>query len=100
MNKYKVGDKIQSAKNHSDVTTMKAVWVGKIYKVQADNDEGGCYETLGVWKPIKDKNGNVSKFWETHNSNELPTLRQLYGIDLVKQGALNIYEEEIIKCVK
>ena len=83
---YKVGDKIQSAKNSGDVTAMKAVWVGEIYKVKADNDEGGCYETLGVWKPIKDKNGNVDEFWADHNSNEQPSLRQLWGRDLEKQG--------------
>ena len=83
---YKVGDKIQSAKKSGDVTAMKAVWVGEIYKVKADNDEGGCYETLGIWKPIVDENGEVDSFWSDHDYNEEPTLRQLWGIHLEKQG--------------
>ena len=83
---YKVGDKIQSAKNSSDVIGMKAIWVGEIYKVRADNDEGGCYETLGIWKPIVDENGEVDSFWSNHDYNKEPTLRQLYGDSLEEQS--------------
>ena len=82
MIKYKVGDKIQSAKNSEDVTAMKAVWSGEIYSVKGDNDNGGCYETLGVWKPIVDENGEVDSFWSDHDCNEEPTLRQLHGMHL------------------
>ena len=86
MIKYKVGDKIQSAKNSADVTTMKAVWSGKIYSVKCDNDNDGCYVTLGVWKPIVDENGEVDSFWLDHDYNEEPNFRQLHGNNLEAQS--------------
>lgn len=66
--KFKVGDKVKSASDSSDVVVMKATWIATIYKIVGDNDEGGCYETLG--------------YWSNKSPSEAPTLRQLYGSHL------------------
>jgi len=62
--KFKVGDKVKSAPDSSDVEFMKSTWVAIIYKVIAKNNSGGCYETVGTWND---------------NPNATPTLRQLWG---------------------
>ena len=90
---YKVGDKVQSHPNSSDVTGMKAVWVGEIVEIVTDNDSGGCYITHGSWHPIV-TDGTVHDFWKDRMLSEdqdplhitdvkAPTSRQLYGDHLV-----------------
>ena len=80
---FKVGDKVQSAQNSSDVRSMKAIWVAEIIELKAENDNGGCYETLGKWEPIISPKGTVHPLWAKHNPNEKPGLRQLWGDSLV-----------------
>ena len=60
---YKVGDKIQSHPESSDVTCMKAVWVGEIIEVIGANDNGGCYKAVGTFHPCLDNDGNMDDFW-------------------------------------
>ena len=83
--KFKVGDKVQSEPSGSDVMAMKAVWVATIQKVIAENDHGGCYETIGYWVPIKDEHGKVDDFWSEREIGNEPTLRQLYGSHLIER---------------
>tara|TARA_R100000149_G_C5766982_1_gene69194 strand:- start:151 stop:444 length:294 start_codon:yes stop_codon:yes gene_type:complete len=78
--KFKIGDKVKS--EPSEVATMQATWKAVIYEVKEKNKDGGCYETLGHWEPIKDKDGNLSDFWAGRETAE-PTLRQLHGNHLV-----------------
>ena len=66
--KFKVGDKVKSAPDSSDVVVMEATWIATISKVIGNNDEGGCYETLG--------------HWSNESPSHAPTLRQLYGSHL------------------
>ena len=85
--KFKVGDKVRSAPHSSDVRTMTAVWVAEIVEVIAPNDEGGCYETLGKWEPIRDASGEPSARWKKisiADEGDAPTLRQLWGSCLVR----------------
>lgn len=82
--KFKIGDKVKSAPDSSDVTMMKATWVAVIHEVKGDNDSGGCFETLGHWEPITDAKGFPSCLWDDHDPNGKPTLRQLWGEHLVK----------------
>jgi hypothetical protein len=76
--KFKVGDHVQSSPDSGDIDFMQEIWQAVIYKVKAKNDEGGCYETLGKWMPLKDEKG------QKENKNS-PTLRQLWGSHLVKR---------------
>ena len=80
--KFKVGDKVKSAPDSSDVLGMKATWFAVIHEIKGENDSGGCYETLGTWTPLQDEKGNVSNFWAGRTA-EKPTLRQLWGSHLV-----------------
>ena len=82
--KFKVGDKVESDKGSSDVKSMKAVWVGEIVELIAENDEGGCFGTLGKWEPIVSPEGKTHPLWADHDPNEKPSLRQLWGSHLVK----------------
>jgi len=82
--KFKVGDKVKTAPNGSDVVYIQATWNAIITKVIGENDEGGCYETVGKWEPLVDENGNVDDFWSDHDPNTEPKSRQLYGYHLVK----------------
>jgi hypothetical protein len=67
--KFKVGDKVQSAPDGSDVKLMKMMWVAEVIELRGENEEGGCYETLGGW---------------TNEPETAPlTLRQLWGSHLV-----------------
>ena len=86
---FKVGDKVKSDPNSSDVTTMKATWNAVIHKIVDENDSGGCYETVGTWIPLLDDNGNPDSFWEEHNPSEEATLRQLWGTDIVRREKAN-----------
>ena len=87
--KFLDGDRVQSHPDSGDVKSMKAVWVGKIHKTISANDEGGCYETLGKWYPIKDENGKVHPLWNDYcwEKEEL-TLRQLWGSHLVEESGV------------
>jgi hypothetical protein len=73
--KFKVGDKVKSAPDSSDVVVMEATWIATIYKIVGENDEGGCYETLG--------------YWSNEPPSEALTLRQLWGSHLtsISEGA-------------
>ena len=82
--KFKVGDKVKSSPDSSDVRGMKAIWVARVTHVVGENDAGGCFETLGHWEPIKNKNGEVSSFWKEQDDLNDPTRRQLWGEHLVK----------------
>ena len=83
--KFKVGDHVQSSPDSSDIDFMRATWRAVIYEVKAKNDEGGCYETLGWWIPVKDENGQVDDQWSDYKENKKsPGLRQLYGNHLIK----------------
>lgn len=81
--KFKIGDKVKSDPTSCDVTMMKAVWVAVIHAVRCENDEGGCFETVGHWEPLVDENGKVSPLWADHDPEARPTLRQLYGNHLI-----------------
>ena len=84
---YKVGDKVKSHPESSDVTGMKAIYIGEIAEVVGENDSGGCYVIHGKWIPIA-TNGKISDFWqerivELGASFADLTSRQLYGNHLV-----------------
>ncbi len=81
--KFKVGDKVQSSKDSSDVKSMKAIWVAEIIELKSENENGGCYETLGKWEPIISPQGKVHPLWAKYNPNKKPELRQLWGNSLV-----------------
>jgi len=98
--KFKVGDKVRSAPDSSDVSAMKAHWVGVIHEVKCHNDSGGCYVTLGCWEPIRGADGELlNKAWSDERPEspagvqrdweiEKPTFRQLFGTHLVFDGVL------------
>lgn len=81
--KFKVGEKVQSAPDSSDITSMKATWVATIHAIKSANESGGCYLTRGEWVPLKDEDGNVSDSWSDHDPSAGLTLRQLWGSSLV-----------------
>jgi hypothetical protein len=81
--KFKVGEKVQSAPDSSDITSMKATWVATIHAIKSANESGGCYETRGEWVPLKDEDGNASDFWSDHDPSAGLTLRQLWASHLV-----------------
>tara|TARA_R110002167_G_scaffold91333_1_gene245756 strand:- start:334 stop:624 length:291 start_codon:yes stop_codon:yes gene_type:complete len=87
--KYKVGDKVKSAPNTSDVIYMKAAWVGEIQSILCDTASIGAivYDVLGYYEPIKDKDGYVDSYWDEFDSEKAskkPQLRQLRGDYLIK----------------
>ena len=74
--KFKVGDKVKSVPKSGDSAFMKAEWRAVISKFIADNDDGGCYETVGRWK-----DGDYIHW----------TSRQLWGSHLVsRQGEIDV----------
>jgi len=84
---YDVGDKVESHPDSSDVTDMKAIYIGEIAEVVEDNNAGGCYIIYGKFVPIS-TNGKIDKFWE----NRTPVLgsRQLHGDDIILKGSKEI----------
>jgi len=80
--KFKVGDKVRSADDSSDVTMMKAHWVAEIIELKSENDHGGCFLTLGKWEPIPQADGKFTDFWSDYDPQEKPTVRQLWGSHL------------------
>ena len=55
---FKVGDKVQSHPNSSDVKAMKGVWHAEIVAVSAatktQTPDGFVYETLGRWEWLEE----------------------------------------------
>ena len=68
MNDFKVGDSVKSAPDSSDVRNMGRTWTATVHRVVAENDSGGCYETIGKW--------------DNAEPDAAPTLRQLWGCHL------------------
>lgn len=85
---FKVGDKVKSAPNTSDVSCMKATWVGEIHSILCDTASVNAivYDVLGYYEPIKDKDGMVDSYWDEFDSakaSKKPKLRQLRGDYLI-----------------
>lgn len=77
--KFKVGDKVQSAEGSSDIEVMGGLWVAEVVEVKSGNDSGGCFITRGSWSPILDDAGNAAPFWANHDPTPSVTERQLWG---------------------
>ena len=79
--KFKVGDKVKSGPKSGDMVYMKSEWRAVISKFIADNEDGGCYETVGRWK---DGDYDVVRTGNTTGQIHW-TSRQLWGSHLVRR---------------
>lgn len=92
MQKFKKDDVVMDVDN-----MMRATWLAVVVEVKKQSRNpnavdvesvGGVYETLGKWVPHLDENGDVLlDMWQDYEHwREEPTLRQLWGKDLVHGG--------------